>query len=172
LERVIRPAVLCLEVMMLRALKPVLFILAAIYFGIDELFSVAARPIAAWLARQHFFHRFRDWSHSLRPYAALALFAVPLLILEPVKPIAAYLAATGHFAAGATLFVVGEILKLVLVERLFQLNRRKLMSIAAFAWCYVHLCAVWSWLESFAVWQSVRRTILTLQRRRRPLFRI
>jgi hypothetical protein len=172
LERVVRLDIVMLEVVMLRALKPVLFILAAIYFGVDELFSVVARPIAAWLARQRFFHRFRNWSHSLHPYAALALFAVPLLILEPVKPIAVYLAATGHFAAGATLFVVGEILKLVLVERLFQLNRRKLMSIPALAWCYVHLCAVWSWLESFAVWQSVRRTILTLQRRHRPLSRI
>ena len=52
------------------------------------------------------------------PYAALAVFAVPLIILEPVKPIAAYLAATGHFAAGATVFVVGEISKLILIERL------------------------------------------------------
>jgi hypothetical protein len=157
---------------MLRAFKPIIFILAVIYFGIDELFTVLARPIAAWLARQHIFHLFRNWSLSLRPYGALALFAIPLLILEPVKPISAYLAATGHLAAGGALFVVGEILKVVLVERLFQLNRRKLMSIPAFAWCYVHLCAVWSWLESFAIWQSVRRTILTLQRQHRPFSRI
>jgi hypothetical protein len=172
LECVTRSAVSILEVVMLRALKPILFISAVIYFGIDELFSVVARPIAAWLARQHFFHQFRNWSLSLRPYAALALFVVPLLILEPVKPIAAYLAATGHLATGGALFVLGEILKLVLLERLFQLNRRKLMSIPAFAWCYVHLCAVWSWLESFAIWQSVRRTILALQRQHRSFSRI
>jgi Mn2+/Fe2+ NRAMP family transporter len=157
---------------MLRALKPILFVPAVIYFGIDELFSAVARPIAAWLARQRFFHQFRNWSLSLRPYAALALFVVPLLILEPVKPIAAYLAATGHLATGGALFVLGEILKLVLLERLFQLNRRKLMSIPAFAWCYVHLCVVWSWLESFAIWQSVRRTILALQRQHRSFSRI
>jgi hypothetical protein len=32
--------------------------------------------------------------------------------------------------------VVGEILKLVLVERLFSVSRHKLMSIPAFAWIY------------------------------------
>ncbi len=33
------------------ALKPVLFVVAAIYIAIDELFSLITQPIAAWLAR-------------------------------------------------------------------------------------------------------------------------
>ena len=61
---------------------------------------------------------------------------MPVIILEPVKPVAAYLAATGQVVSGAVTFIVGELLKLVLVERLFQLTRDKLMRIPAFAWVY------------------------------------
>lgn len=141
------------------ALKPVLFVAAAAYVAVDELFSLLTQPIAGWLARQDFARRLRRWITSLPPYPALALFAIPLIVLEPVKPVAAYLAATGHFAAGTALFVCGELLKLVLVERLFVLNRRKLLSIPAFAWCYRHISALREWLEATAVFRGARRLV-------------
>jgi len=139
------------------AVKPVLFVVAAIYIAVDELFSFATQPIVSWLARQDFAQRLHRWITSLPPYPALAFFLVPLIILEPVKPVAAYLAASGHFAAGAVLFVGGEVLKLVLVERLFLLNKRKLLSIAAFAWCYHYISALRGWLEATAVFRASRR---------------
>ena len=145
--------------MLREAVKPALFVVAAIYIAVDELFSFATRPIAAWLARQDAARRLRHWITSLPPYPALALFVVPLIILEPVKPVAAYLAACGHFAAGAALFVGGELLKLVLVERLFLLNKRKLLSIAAFAWCYGYVSALREWLEATTVFHTARRFV-------------
>lgn len=141
------------------AVKPVLFVVAAIYIAVDELFSLATQPIASWLARQDIARRLRLWVTSLPPYLALALFIVPLIVLEPVKPVAAYLAASGHFAGGAVLFVGGELLKLVLVERLFLLNKRKLLSIPAFAWCYRYISALREWLEATAVFRSTRRLV-------------
>ena len=111
----------------------------------------------------------RRWITSLSPYPALALFIVPLVILEPVKPVAAYLAATGHFVAGAVVFVGGELLKLVLVERLFQLNKHKLMSIAAFAWCYQRISALREWLEATAAFRATRRLIRRAQSALREL---
>jgi hypothetical protein len=93
----------------------------------------------------------------LRPYPSLALFAVPLIILEPVKPVAAYLAATSHMSLGLMVLIVGEILKLVLVERLFSLNRDKLLSIPAFGWAYGKYRLVMDHLESMETWQMVRR---------------
>jgi hypothetical protein len=143
--------------MVSEALKPFLFVAAAIYIAVDELFSLLTQPIAAWLARRGLARRIRRWITSLPPYPALALFAVPLIVLEPVKPVAAYLAATGHFALGATLFVSGEIAKLLLVERLFDLNKHKLLSIPAFAWGYAHISALRDWLEATAVFRTVRR---------------
>jgi hypothetical protein len=141
----------------IRIIKPFIVILAAIWFLADAIFSTIAHPLAQWLGEHWVLFRLRAWIRSLRPYPSLALFAVPLIILEPVKPVAAYLAATGHVRMGLVVLVVGEILKLVLVERLFSLNRDKLLSIPAFAWAYGKYRLVMDRLESMEAWQVVRR---------------
>jgi hypothetical protein len=140
-----------------RIIKPFVVVLAAIWFLADAIFSTIAHPLARWLGEHWVLFRLRAWIRSLRPYPALALFAVPLIILEPVKPVAAYLAATGHVGSSLIVLVVGEILKLVLVERLFSLNRDKLLSIPAFAWAYGKYRLVMDRLESMETWQMVRR---------------
>jgi hypothetical protein len=109
---------------------------AAIYFLVDAVFLSGAKPLSNWIAEHWIFESLRAWIVSLRPYPTLPLFAVPLIVLEPVKPAAAYLVGTGHFAMGMIVLVVGEILKLVLVERLFSVSRDKLMSIPVFASAY------------------------------------
>jgi hypothetical protein len=140
-----------------RALKPVAYILAGLYFTVDVLFVALAKPIADWLSRFQFLNKLRDWIISLRPYPSLFLFILPLIVLEPVKPVSLYLAGTGHVAFGATVFVVGEILKLILVERLFRLTREKLMSIPAFAWGYGKYQFAKNWVTSLEAWQTMRR---------------
>jgi hypothetical protein len=67
------------------------------------------------------------------------------------------LAGTGHVKLGLATLVVGELLKLVLIERLFALSRDKLMSIAAFAWAYARYRQAMDWLQSFEAWQAARR---------------
>src|ERR1700724_1972760 len=97
-----------------RILKPMVFLLAAIYFVVDAIFMTVARPLSNWVAEHWVFEMLRAWIVSLRPYPTLLLFAVPLIVLEPVKPVAAYLAGTGHVAMGMIVLVVGEVLQLVL----------------------------------------------------------
>jgi hypothetical protein len=140
-----------------RILKAFVIVFAAIYFLADAIFATIAHPLARWLEQHEILLRLRAWIRSLRPYPALALFAVPLILLEPVKPVAAYLTATGHLKAGLTVLVIGEILKLVLVERLFSINRDKLLSIPAFAWAYGKYWVVRNWFEATEAWQMVRR---------------
>jgi hypothetical protein len=140
-----------------RLFKPVIVLLAVSYFVVDAIFLRAAKPLANWLFEHRIFDGLREWIVSLRPYPTLALFAVPVLVLEPVKPVAAYLAATGHVAAGAAVFVVGEVLKLVLVERLFVLGQKKLMSIPAFVWVYRQYRQVIDWFVGTETWQAMRR---------------
>ena len=79
------------------------------------------------------------------------------MILEPVKPVAAYLAATGQFLSSVVTLLTGELLKLVLVERLFSLTRDKLMKIPAFAWAYGHFQRAKAWLEATEAWRAIRR---------------
>ena len=141
---------------MKRILKPVTYILAAIYFLVDAVFMAVARPLSRWLGRHLEFKQLRAWIRSLPPYPSLALFSVPVIILEPIKPVAAYLAATGQFMSGAATFIVGELLKLVLVERLFHLTRDKLMRIPAFAWAYGKFTEMRAWLQATEAWRVVR----------------
>jgi hypothetical protein len=140
-----------------RILRPPIFVLAAIYFLVDAIFLTVARPVGDWIGKRWIFGSLRAWIVSLPPYPTLALFAVPLIVLEPAKPVAAYLAGTGHIKLGLAVLVVGEVLKLVLVERLFSLSRDKLMSIAAFAWVYGKYRQAMDCLESFEAWQTARR---------------
>jgi hypothetical protein len=93
---------------------------------------------------------------SLRPYPSLALFAIPVILLEPAKPLAGYLIGSGHFFAGAVTFITAEVLKLTFVERLFQLNRTKLLSIPVFAWGYRHWRHMMDAVESLEVWKAWR----------------
>jgi hypothetical protein len=133
------------------------FILATVYFVVDGVFSYVTQPITVWIAKKKPFERARIWVTSLRPYPSLALFAVPVILLEPAKPLAGYLMGTGHFFAGAVTFITAEVLKLIFVERLFQLNRKKLLSIPAFAWGYRYWRHMMDVVESMEVWKASRR---------------
>ena len=141
---------------MKRILKPVTYALAALYFLADAAFVAIAKPISNWLARHLVLRRLRAWIRSLRPYPSLALFSIPVIMLEPVKPVAAYLAASGQMVSSVVTLIVGELLKLVLVERLFSLTRDKLMKIPAFACAYMKFCEAKAWLKDTEAWQTIR----------------
>src|SRR3954453_9408740 len=142
---------------MARVWNTPVFILATAYFVVDGIFSHVTQPITVWLARKKLFERLRHWIISLGPYPSLALFALPVIILEPAKPLSAYLIGTGHFFAGALVFITAEVLKLTVVERLFQLNKKKLLSIPAFAWGYGYWRRMMEFLESTRAWRAARR---------------
>jgi hypothetical protein len=144
------------ELAVKRILKPVTYVLAALYFLVDAAFMAVAKPISDWLAKHVALRRMRAWIRSLRPYPSLALFSVPVIMLEPVKPAAAYLAATGQMVSSVVTLIVGELLKLVLVERLFSLTRDKLMKIPAFVWAYTKFREAKAWLEATEAWQAIR----------------
>ncbi len=142
---------------MRRAGNFIIFIVAALYFALDAIFATVAIPLARWIGAHWMFARLQRWILSLGPYPTLLLFVLPLIVLEPIKPLAAYLAGTGHVMHGLVLLTIGEILKLVLVERLFSLSRDKLLSIPAFAWVYGKYSAAKAWLTSLESWRLALR---------------
>ena len=142
---------------MKRILKPVVFVLALIYFLLDAVFMPVAKSISDWVAEHWVLKRLRDWIVSLRPYPTLMLFVVPVLVLEPIKPISLCLMGTGYVVSGMIALVIGELLKLVLIERLFHLSRDKLMAIPAFAWSYGKYCVIRNWIVASPAWLNVRR---------------
>jgi hypothetical protein len=148
-----------------RVLSPVVAVLAALYFLIDALFLPPLRLLARWLGSFGVLARLGAWIRTLRPYQTLALFLVPLIILEPVKPVAAYFMATGRFTHGVIVLVVGEILKVTIVERLFHIGRDKLLTIPAFAWAYNYVMRWLAWLEAQPPWQAVTRYVRAVKAR-------
>lgn len=142
---------------MTKAWKAPVFVLATIWLIIDAVCSYFTRPIADWLGKQRFLARVRRWVSTLGPYQSLALFAVPVIVLEPAKPLSAYLIATGHFFAGAVIFITAEVVKLTVVERLFHLNKDKLLSIRIFAAGYGYWRTMIDLLESTAVWRASKQ---------------
>jgi hypothetical protein len=141
---------------MKRILRPVTYVLAAIYLLADMLFAGIAKPISKWIARKFKMPRLCAWIRSLPPYPSLALFSVPVILLEPVKFAAAYIAATGSFIVALFTFLTGELLKLVLIERLFDLTREKLLRISAFAWSYSQYTHLRTRIMRSEAWQAVR----------------
>jgi hypothetical protein len=136
--------------------KIAILIVVTAYFVVDGVLSYVTRPIVLWIAKRNLFELARLWLVSFRPYPALALLAVPVIILEPAKPLAGYLMATGHFAAGAITLITAEVLKLTFIEQLFQLNRKKLLSIPAFAVGYQYWRQMMDLVESMQVWKASR----------------
>ena len=144
---------------MARFWKTAVLVVATAYFVVDGALSYLTRPIIVWIDQRNLFKRTRLWIVSLRPYPALALLVVPIIILEPAKPLAGYLMGTGHFGVAAITFVTAEVLKLMFVEQLFQLNRNKLLSIPAFALGYRCWRQMMDMVESMEVWQASRRLV-------------
>ena len=148
---------------MKRLLKLLGYALVTIYFVADLLFESVARPLSAWLGRLRILQPLYGWIARLRPYPALALFSVPVIVLEPIKPVGAFLMAAGHVMQGVLTIAAGEILKITLVERLFRLTRDRPLQIPAFALLYRHWMKFHDWMTSSDVWRWSREQIVRLK---------
>ena len=71
-----------------RTFKPIIIVFAALYFLIDAIFFSLIRPLGTWLSKLPIFTGVGEGGFGLLgPYSTLALFAVPLIVLEPIKPV-------------------------------------------------------------------------------------
>ena len=114
-------------------MRAILTAIAIIYLIVDALFLTAVRPLSRWASRWPVVARLRNWVTTQNRYVALALVLLPLALLEPLKPLSIYVMAQGRLTTGAVMLVAGEIIKIVLVERLFQIAKPKLLTFPWFA---------------------------------------
>jgi hypothetical protein len=148
---------------MKRILKYLGYAFVTVYFVADLVFETVACPLSAWIGRLQILRPLNAWIASLRPYPALALFSVPVVVLEPVKPVGALLFAQGRMVEGALTICAGEILKIALVERLFRLTRDRLMQIPVFAMLYRHWIGFHEWVTASEIWRWARDEIARLK---------
>jgi hypothetical protein len=88
---------------------------------------------------------------QLGPYQSLALILLPILLVEPLKVAAVFVAGDGHWLAGTGILVAAYATSLVFVERLFKMVKPKLMTMNWFANLWTWFAAVrekaWVWLR-------------------------
>jgi hypothetical protein len=94
-----------------------------------------ARMVAR-LARLPLWARLEALIVRLPPYAALAVFFVPMLLLFPIKLLALYWISRGHAVLGLLVVVAAKLLGTAAVARLFALTQPALMRLAWFARLY------------------------------------
>ena len=93
------------------------------------------RPLAALLARLAKYGpvaRIEALISRLPPYPALAVFAVPGLMLLPVKLLALAWIAEGHVLWATLLFIFAKVVGTAVVARVFQLTHPALMQLGWF----------------------------------------
>ena len=130
------------------------------------------RPLADWLGG---LARWRPWARieyataRLPPYAALLAFAVPTLLLLPLKFVALFLIARGQLMLATGLFIAAKVVATALIARLFELTQPALMQIGWFAWAHD---TVMPWKEALTErvrtswpWRVGRRCKERLRRR-------
>lgn len=165
-----------------RCLRVLATLAGILYFLIDVCMLAAVRPLAHRLAQWQGFIWLGRQVDRLGPRTTLVLFLVPLLVLEPAKPVGAYLVAEGHTLSGILLIVAAELLKILTVERLFHRSRDKLLSIAWFARLHDWLAgwlnraratAGWRYAAAVAAWvvrfvHPILRRLIAATRSRKP----
>jgi hypothetical protein len=114
---------------------PFVFLAAIIILIEDWLWDDLAR-IAAAIGRLPIFRQIEALIVRLPPYASLAVFAAPTLLLIPVKLTALWLIAHGQHALGLLSIVMAKFVGTALVARLFILTRPNLLRIGWFARFY------------------------------------
>jgi hypothetical protein len=72
------------------------FILATMYFIVDGVFSYVTHPVSVWIAKKETVRAGANMGDVVAAYSSLALFSIPVIILEPAKPLVGYLIGTGH----------------------------------------------------------------------------
>jgi hypothetical protein len=96
----------------------------------------------------------------LPPYGALAVFALPGILLFPVKLAALWLIGNGHGIAGLGVFVAAKIAGTAVVARLFTVCRPQLMALHWFArlhdWIVYWRDELYARVKAMAFWQAAR----------------
>jgi hypothetical protein len=152
-----------------RLFAPLVYLAAVLLLLEDWLWTLGARLMAR-LAQWPPLHRLEAWICRLGPYAALVLFALPAVLLFPVKLLALWAMGNGHALTGLLVIIVA---KVAAVARLYLLTRPVLLTILWFArllhW-FMDLKERWiAALRASAAWRRVDALAARLRRWRQAL---
>jgi hypothetical protein len=149
--------------------------LVALWFVGHDAAAWVLRPAVLLVMRYVYVDRWRRLLTSFGPYTTLFLLAVPLLVVEPAKLVALYVIGLRHYFMGTGILILAYAVSLLIVDRIFELNKKKLLTIRWLAELY----AVWERfhrrlyadIRNTPTWRRARWLWLNLRRQRRRLRR-
>jgi len=128
-----------------RALRGVFGAVLALIILFEEWGWEPLQRALAWVGRLPGLRWLGARIQTLPPYAALALFLLPTLLLVPVKLLALWVIGQGQVLLGTLVILGAKVVGTAIVARLFTLTRPALLQLAWFA----HWHARWiSWKEA------------------------
>jgi hypothetical protein len=143
----------------LRAIgRAIVTVVVVVYTLLDDVLFPLLRPILRWLGRLRVFETIGAVIGRLPPYLVLVLFAVPFIIIEPVKIFALYRGAVGHPIQGLILLGIAQVASILICERIYHVGKGQLMKIGWFArlmaWIFALRERAFAWAKSTAAWQA------------------
>jgi hypothetical protein len=142
-------------------------LIAAIVILFEEWLWDDLQRIAAAIGHLPLFRQIESLVTGLPPYAALAMFAAPSLLLLPVKLAALYFIAHGYPALGLMTVIGAKVAGTALVARIYALTHPNLLRIGWFAWLYKRFVAfrtrIHEVIKSTAAYKAARRLRLRMR---------
>jgi hypothetical protein len=134
-----------------RRYRPVLILLAFLFL-VEAWLWRHMEPVVQWIADLIPFERFKHWvadkARRLPPYAALALFLSPLLLVEPLEGIAVWAYAHKHWIFGSLCLLAVKLIGVGVMAFLFAACEPQLLSIGWFARLVELFLKVKAWAEA------------------------
>jgi hypothetical protein len=115
-----------------RLLAPLIYTVAILLLFEEWLWDATKRLIAL-MPELRMLKALERLIERLPPYWALVVFALPAVLLLPVKLLALYSIAHGHATIGIMVIIVAKVTGTVLAARLYGLTKPALLSLAWFA---------------------------------------
>ena len=158
-----------------RLLAAPFVLIAAVIILFEEWLWDDLQRIAAAIGNLPLLRQFESLIIGLPPYASLALFGAPSLLLIPVKLAAVYFIAHGQPMLGLMTAIAAKIVGTALVARLFVLTQPNLLRIGWFAWLYTRFLAfktrIHEAIKSTRVYQAAHRLHLRMRAELAEFFR-
>jgi hypothetical protein len=143
-----------------RALEIAVVPFAAAVVFVEQVLIRYLNVMMAAVARWPLIARFEAWLVTLPPWAAVLAFALPSIIILPVKVSAFWFATHHRFALATASVVLGKILATAILARLYRILRPTMMQLRWFAWADTKFFAWRDWayafVKSLPAWQQAK----------------
>ena len=142
---------------------PPLVVLAALLFLIEEYCWDKLTGFLARLSQIPTVRAVESRIASLGPFWAATLFLIPIAFIEPIKIFALFLMGTGHFVAGALVFLSLKIFGTAALAWLFRICRPALLTVRWFArthdWVISTKVRLYARVKAMTAWRATIQAV-------------